>query len=85
MSYADPPPTGPTPPVGPTPQPRHGCLTAFMIIIGIILLLPGLCSLIFVFGGLVKSAEDLQFVIALGLVGCGGVALIWWAIRGRKS
>ena len=50
-----------------------------MVVIGIILLLPGLCSLIFVFGGLVKSAEDLQFVLALGLVGCAGVGLIWWA------
>lgn len=67
------------------PEERSGCVTAILIVIGIILLLPGLCSLIFVFGGLVKSAEDLQFVIALGLVGCGGVALIWWAIRGRRS
>jgi hypothetical protein len=54
-----------------------------MVVSGIILLLPGLCSLLFVFGGLVKSAEDLQFVIALGLVGCGGIALIWWAVRRR--
>ena len=75
-------------PPGPPPRPReerNGCLTAILIVIGIILLLPGLCSLIFIFGGLVKSAEDLQFVIALGLVGCGGVGLIWWAIRGRRS
>jgi hypothetical protein len=69
------------------PRPREesdGCLTAIMIGIGIILLLPGLCSLFFVFGGLVKSAGDLQFVIAMGLVGCAGVGLIWWAIRGRR-
>lgn len=73
---------------GPPPRPReesNGCLTAVLIVIGIILLLPGLCSLFFVFGGLVKSAEDLQFVIALGLVGCAGVGLIWWTIRGRRS
>ncbi len=79
-----PPPPAPPPPIAPRPpEERNGCLTALMVVSGIILLLPGLCSLIFVFGGLVKSAEDLQFVIALGLVGCGGVALIWWAVRRR--
>lgn len=67
------------------PEQRSGCFTALMVVFGIILLLPGLCSLIFVFGGLVKSAEDVQFVLALGLVGCAGVGLIWWAIRGRRS
>jgi len=66
------------------PKERSGCLTAILIVIGIILLLPGLCSLIFVFGGLVRSAEDLQFVLALGLVGCAGVGLIWWAISRRR-
>jgi hypothetical protein len=77
-------PASPSPPP-PPPEQRNGCLTAILIVIGIILLLPGLCSLFFVFGGLVKSAEDLQFVIALGLVGCAGVGLIWRAIRGRRS
>jgi hypothetical protein len=75
-------------PSGPPLRPQeesNGCLTAILIVIGIILLLPGLCSLLFIFGGLVKSAEDLQFAIALGLVGCAGVGLIWWAIRGRRS
>jgi len=54
-----------------------------MVVIGILLLLPGLCSLFFVFGGLVKNAEDLQFVIGLGMVGCLGVGMIWWAVRRR--
>jgi hypothetical protein len=74
-------------PAGP-PRPREessGCLTAILIVIGIMLLLPGLCSLIFVFGGLIKSAEDVQFVALLMMVGAAGVALIWWAIRGRRS
>jgi hypothetical protein len=74
-------------PPGPPPRPREessGCLTAILIVIGIILLLPGLCSLIFVFGGLIKSAEDVQFVALMMMVGAAGVALIWWAIRGRK-
>jgi hypothetical protein len=54
-----------------------------MVVSGIILLLPGLCSLFFVFGGLVKNAEDVQFVIALGLVGVAGVGMIVWAVRRR--
>jgi hypothetical protein len=74
----------PSPPRTPGP-PRSGCLTAIMVVIGIVLLLPGLCSLFLVFGGLVKNAEDFQFVIALGVVGCLGAGLIWWAIRGSRS
>ena len=73
-----------TPQAAPPPQ-RSGCLTALMVVTGIILLLPGLCSLFLVFGGLVKNAEDFQFVIALGVVGCLGVGMIWWAIRGNRS
>jgi hypothetical protein len=75
-------------PAGPPPRPRKessGCLTAILIVIGMILLLPGLCSLIFVFGGLIKSAEDVQFVALLMMLGAAGVALIWWAIRRRRS
>ena len=75
-------------PPGPPPRPREesdGCLTAILIVIGIILLLPGLCSLLFVFGGLVKSTGDIQFVAVCLMVGTGGAALIWWAIRGRRS
>ena len=64
------PPTPPPPPPyedrPPPPELRSGCLTAIMVVCGIVLLLPGLCSLFFVFGGLVKNAEDLQFVLGLG-------------------
>ena len=77
------------PPV-PTPdQARSGCLTAFMVISGIILLLPGLCALLF--GGISISEggrieSDIAPLIFLGLVvGVGGVALIWAAIKGRKA
>ena len=70
----------------PRPPPQgDGCLTALMVVIGIVLLLPGLCSLFFIFGGLVKTASDVQFVAGLLLVGALGVALLWWAIRGRRS
>jgi hypothetical protein len=70
-------------PPRPSSEERNGCLTAILIVIGSILLLPGLCSLIFVFGGLVKSAEDAQFVALLMMIGAAGVALLWWAIRGN--
>jgi len=74
------------PPLPPRPPPRRdGCLTAIMAVIGIILLLPGACSLFFIFGGLVKSAQDVQFVASMLLVGALGVALLWWAIRGNWS
>ena len=77
--------TTPEPPPALPPQQREGCLTALMILIGIILLLPGLCSLFFIFGGLIKSASDVQFVGACLLVGALGAALIWWAIRRNWS
>ncbi len=56
-----------------------------MIVIGIILLLPGLCSLFFIFGGLIKTAEDMQFAAILLLLGALGVGLLWWVIRGSRS
>lgn len=71
------------------PPPRSGCLTALMAGFGIILLLPGVCALIF--GGMSvfedgRIASDIAPLVFLGLVvGIGGVALIWAAIKGRKA
>ena len=55
-----PPPAAPEPPripavVGAPPQ-RNGCLTAFMVLVGVVLLLPGVCTLAFLGGG--PSASD---------------------------
>jgi hypothetical protein len=72
------------PPRLPPPEQRSGCVTALMVVIGLILLLPGACSLFFIFGGLVKNAEDVQFVAILLMFGAAGVALLWLAIRGSK-
>ncbi|MGZ3311069.1 MAG: hypothetical protein ACXU8R_21380 [Xanthobacteraceae bacterium] len=85
MSYADLPPDRPTPPVGPPPQPRNGCLTAIMVIIGIILLLPGLCAIIFGVGSMTGSHFDsglMPFILVGLAVGAGGIMLIRAAIRG---
>ena len=79
-------------PPGPPPQDpsqRSGCLTALMVIFGIIMLLPGLCALLF--GGMSLSEggrieSDVGSLIFLGLaIGAAGVGLIWSAIRRRRT
>ncbi len=86
MSTSDTPP--PSPPPAPTEK-RGGCLTALMAIFGIFMLLPGLCAMLF--GGMSvvedgKIAADIAPLVFLGIVvGIGGVALIWAAIKGRRG
>ncbi len=74
-----PPPSDPSPP---PPSQRNGCLQALAILLGIVLLLPGICAIILV-GVEPRSlaTDDLQFVLAALAVGAGGVALIWWAVK----
>jgi hypothetical protein len=75
------------PPAPPPPDQRSGCLTAFMVIAGLILLLPGLCAVIFGAGELTGSSVDptILVLVLFGLaLGFGGVMLIWSAIRGRR-
>jgi hypothetical protein len=55
-----------------------------MILVGIVLLLPGLCGVIL--AGLdphelMVDPNALAAVLGLIAVGAGGVALIWWAVR----
>jgi hypothetical protein len=84
VSDTENPPTA-SPPTGmPPPEARHGCLTAFMVIFGIILLLPGLCAVIFGVGSLTSSRYDAgltPFIVFGLLVGFVGVMLIRAAIR----
>jgi hypothetical protein len=84
MSYGDTPPTPPTPPPGLPPE-RHGCLTAFMVIGGVILLLPGLCALFFGLASLKEGSLGgiMPFVLLGLMVGAGGVLMIRWAVRDR--
>jgi uncharacterized membrane protein YraQ (UPF0718 family) len=92
MSYSDMPP--PQPPIRepgglPPPPPRNGCLTAFMVIVGIVLLLPGLCALIFGIGSLTSpggfESGILPFVLVGLMVGAAGVLMIRRAIRDPRS
>jgi hypothetical protein len=79
----------PSPPSGPSPN-RNPWVTALLILIGLILLLPGLCSVILtgvMIGAGGPSGDDFEFLpvlIGFFLLGVGGVALIVFAIR-RKG
>ena len=90
-SEGPPPPLTPNPPPAPAPTARtqrSGWLTALMIIVGIILLLPGLCAVIFGGLALTEPRFDSGFVpfILFGVaVGIGGVFLIRAALRGPKT
>jgi uncharacterized membrane protein HdeD (DUF308 family) len=77
-----PPPVLPETPPPSRPQ-RSGCLTAFMILAGVVMLLPGLCALIFGAMALTDSNwADFMPLVMLGLlIGFGGVMLIWVAVR----
>ena len=71
----------------PLPPPRGGCATAFMVLFGLILLLPGPCALLFGFGVLSESRTDpsILFLILPGLAVCfAGVMLIRAAIKGSS-
>jgi hypothetical protein len=93
MSETDPPPVPPPLPQmpdepyqPPPPPPRSGCITAFMVLFGLILLLPGLCAILFGVGTLSSSHIEpgILVLVLLGLlIGFVGVMLILAAIKGR--
>jgi hypothetical protein len=76
----------PPQPRGPTPG-RNPWVTALLILVGLVLLLPGLCSLIFTAvlfsdpGGFGNNQGYVGLLFFCFLVGVGGVALIIFAIR----
>jgi hypothetical protein len=80
---------GPRDPLPPVPKhPLGGCAVAFLVIVGIALLLPGICSLIFlgsVMGETRGSDWGIIVTIALitFLIGAGGIALIRYAVRNK--
>ena len=88
MSVPSIPPSGPSlspPPTG-RGQGLGGCLAAFLILVGIILLLPGLCS-IFLFFMMVLAGGGSGPLVLLWLIffmiGIPGILLIRYAIKNR--
>jgi hypothetical protein len=80
--------TPPTLPPPPPPQQRSGCATALMVIVGVILLLPGLCALLF--GAIAITdrsfpSDIVSFIVMGVLSGFVGVILIRVAIRRPRS
>jgi hypothetical protein len=72
--------TSTPPPPPPPPAQRNGCITALMILMGAILLLPGICGVIIVGLDPRKLMFDQQIVLGLLALGGGGIALIWSAV-----
>jgi len=72
----------------PPPAQRNGCLTAIMVVAGLIMLLPGLCAIIFGVGSLTNSSMEpiVMVLVLLGLfVGFLGILLIRAAVKGPSS
>ena len=84
MSMPEVPPPEAPPPLPPPPQGASGCGMVLLIVIGIVLLLPGLCSIILLanLGSSVSGPDAVLWLIAFCLAG-GGIALIVLAVRNR--
>jgi hypothetical protein len=85
--------TGPSAPAPPPPRPRGGCMTAFMFVVGAVLLLPGLCSLwataltvpIMFKGDFdAANATDIGLWLLGFAIAAGGILLIRAAFRGPR-
>ena len=67
---------------------RHGCLPFFLILLGGVMLLPGLCSLVFVIafpGDVFSDAGLLLACMVMLAIGIGGGVLIVRARRLRSQ
>jgi hypothetical protein len=77
-------PVGSTAGLPPTPARRSAWLTALMVIAGVILLLPGLCAVIFTGIALSQPGPSGAFIpyVTMGfVVGLFGLIVIWAAFR----
>jgi len=70
------------PPDPPPKQGLGGCAVAFLVLVGVVLLLPGICSLIFLGAGAVGGPLLLFYLLTFAIA-AGGIALIRYAIRAR--
>jgi hypothetical protein len=78
----------PETPVGPQPAPpsrQGGCLSVLLALVGIVLMLPGVCSLVFVVafvgGGGTNPGSIVGIWLFTFLLAAAGIALIVGAIR----
>ena len=82
MSVPAVPPSARPPPLPPK-QGIGGCAMVFLILIGVVLLLPGLCSLVSMASfGAGDGALVLIYLVTFGIA-FGGFALIRYAVRNR--
>ena len=88
MSNTVPPPNpgGPEPPPTARAYARNGCLTAFLILAGMVLLLPGLCAVIMVTFDWKSSlsGSTLPVVVIFLAISVGGIIMIREGIRGPR-
>jgi hypothetical protein len=86
-STPPPPPPPPPPPLRP-PRPRNGgCLVPLLILVGGVLLLPGICAIFVIVQDpktLLPSSRDSDTVWQLLLFGACGVAIIMLATRSLR-
>jgi hypothetical protein len=70
------------PPLPPSNRGLGGCAMVFLVLVGVVLLLPGLCSLVAMgmFGG--SGGLGLIYLLTFA-VAAGGIALIRYAVRNR--
>jgi len=72
-----------TPPPLPPKQGLGGCAMVFLVLVGVVLLLPGLCSLISMAAfGAGDGALVLIYLLTFGIA-AGGIMLIRFAVRNR--
>lgn len=83
MSNEQPPVAEPTPtPAPPTPPARSGCASVIMVLLGVILLLPGLCAILLT--SLVPGhigREEIQLLAGCGAAAIAGIFLIVAALK----
>jgi hypothetical protein len=68
------------------PAQRDGCLAFVMVLLGIVLLLPGVCALAFVVSdpkGMLTDSSMLEVLLVCLAIATGGIVLIWSAVKSR--
>lgn len=82
----------PTSPSRPPPPPRpprpgnNGCVVVLLVLLGVAMLLPGICAVLFVLNDpkILRNSRDGEVVWQFLGVGIAGVAIIILAIKSRR-